>query len=1047
MPNHKIFNERPECQDRLIKFLENLGYTYVSRSEAENKRGRLSNVIFEDELIRFLNKQTYKYNGYEFNFSGESISKAVKAIDSSLLQGLSLASKEIYNLLTMGISLEEDITIDKDMPVRQSFDLQYIDFDHPAENIWQVTEEFSVERSNGQYCRPDIVLMVNGIPLVVIECKKSSIDIKEGILQNIRNMMPDYIPQLFKYSQLVLAVNPNKVVYGTTGTTADYFVEWREDENYLDWQKDICMKCSPDGQVLEQDRISVSLLERNRLLEIIKYFIIYDSNIKKIARHQQFFAVKNAINRIIENNQSELKGGVIWHTQGSGKSLTMVMLVKMIQLKKAKEIPRFIIVTDRINLDKQIRDNFANSQMEPVRAGTGKGLKVLLKDKSNIVITTLINKFETVCKNHYLEADSEKFYVLIDEAHRSQYSSMYNYMREVLPNATLIAFTGTPLISSKKKNTYKKFGSPIHNYTMKRSIEDKITVPLVYEGRKVKQNDPLDTIDAYFESLTENLTDDMKKELKEKYSKFSKLAIASSRINLLAFDIYDHFINYCVPKGLKAMIVCSSRGAAVEMFEVLKNMKAANPRVVITFGDKEEGEDDQNTPSAIRRIKEYHEKIVKPLFGDNDEKYDESVCDNFKNPEGEINILIVKDKLLTGFDAPVAGVLYIDKPMQEHNLLQAIARVNRVYKDKDFGLIVDYWGVFSKLNKAIDMYNDAESKFNEYDSEDIEDAIFGPVDEKNKLEELNKKLWELFNNIPSTATSNEWQLVLKDEMVRKDFYTKLKEFANTLNLALTNREIFTEVGIDQIEKYRQDYLFFKKLKNAVIVRYDDKIDYSQYEEGIKNLIDTFVNASEVTQIISPVSIGDEKEMKRLLSSMDSDEARADAIKTRIESELKQIRYDDPILYEEFSTKIKKTLAEYEQNRDADKYYENMEIMADDFRNGRVSRDYPSKIANDSDSKAFYGAIITILKNEKVTIISEEIEEKISDYSINIKKAIAENTKRDWKNNEMVHKAIHRILDDYLFEIFEELEIEVTNKNIHIIDLMIDEIMKIAIVRY
>lgn len=1047
MPKHIIFNERPECQDRLIKFLEKLGYTYVSRSEAEAKRGRLSNVLFEDELIRFLKKQTYKYNGYEFNFSGESISKAIKALDASLLQGLSMASKEIYNLLTLGISLEEDIVIDKDMPVRQSFDLSYIDFEHPAENIWQVTEEFSVERANGQYSRPDIVLMVNGIPLVVIECKKSSIDIKEGIFQNVRNMMPDYIPQLFKYSQLVMSVNPNKVAYGTTGTTADYFVEWKEDEQNLEWQKELCLKCSPDGQIIEQDRIAVSLLERKRLLEIIKYFIIYDSNIKKVARHQQFFAVNNAMERIKSTNDVDSRGGVIWHTQGSGKSLTMVMLVKMIQLQKSKEIPRFIIVTDRVNLDKQIRDNFANSQMEPVRAGTGKGLKILLQDKSNIVITTLINKFETVCKNHYLEEDSERFYVLIDEAHRSQYNSMYNYMREVLPNATLIAFTGTPLISSKKRNTYKKFGKPIHNYTMKRSIEDKITVPLVYEGRKVKQNDPSDTIDAYFNSLTQNLTEDIKKKLKEKYSKFTKLAEASSRLNLLAFDIYDHFVNYCIPKGLKAMIVCSSRGAAVDMYNILRTMQGINPRVVITFGDKKEGEDDENTPTAIKKIKEYHQNVVKPLFGDNDEKYDESVCDNFRNPEGDVNILIVKDKLLTGFDAPVAGVLYIDKSMQEHNLLQAIARINRVYKGKDFGLIVDYWGIFTKLSRAIDMYNDAESKLNQFDISDIEDAIYGPLDEKNKLEDSNNKLWKMFEGLSDKSTSNEWQLSLKEEIRRKEFYERLKEFANILNLALTNREIFTAVGINLLEKYKQDYLFFKKLKNAVIVRYDDKIEFSQYEEGIKNLIDTFVNASEVTKVISPVSIGDEDSMKKLLSNMDSNEARADAIKTRIESELKQLRYEDPILFEEFSSKIKKTIAEYDQSRDADKYYENMEIMADDFRNGRVSRDYPLKIAKDTDSKAFYGSIVTILKNKKIVEITEELEEEIATYSVKIKEAIAENTKRDWKNNEMVHKAIHRILDDYLFEIFDNIGIEVNKDNIYILDLIIDEIMKIAIVRY
>ena len=867
MPNHIIFNERPECQDRLIRFLENMGYEYVSRSEAEAKRGSLSKVLFEDELIRFLQKQTYRYKNHELLFSGESITKAVKELDASLLQGLTLASKEIYNLITLGISLEESIAIDSDMPVRQSFDLNYIDFKHPANNIWQVTEEFSVERPNGQYARPDIVLMVNGIPLVVIECKKSSIDVKEGVLQNVRNMMPDYIPHLFKYSQLVLSVNPQKVVYGTTGTTPDYFVEWREDE--IAWQKEICEKCTPDGQILEQDRVAVSLLDKNRLLSLINYFILYDNNIKKIARHQQFFAINRAMDRINGKDSADTNGGVIWHTQGSGKSLTMVMLVRMIQIKKGNENPRFVIITDRINLDKQIRDNFANSQMEPVRAATGKGLKTLLKDKSNIVITTLINKFETVCKNRYLEPDSDNFYVLIDEAHRSQYSSMYNYMKEVLPNAILLAFTGTPLISKSKKNTYKKFGAPIHNYTMKRSIEDNITVPLVYEGRKVVLNTPSDTINSFFESLTNDLLDEQKNELKEKFSKFKRLAEASSRVNLLTFDISDHFKNYCLPKGLKAMVVSPSRSAAVEIYNILKTVQGINPRVVITFGDKREGDDDSNTAAEIKRIKEYHDKVVKPLFGDNNDQYDESVCEDFKNPEGDINMLIVKDKLLTGFDAPVAGVLYVDKSMKEHSLLQAIARVNRVYKDKDFGLVVDYRGVFSKLNEAIDMYNDAESEFNKYDNDDIADAIFGPIDEKNKLAEAHKWLWKMFSSIAKNATANEWQKSLKVEEVRKDFYDRLKIYASLLNLALTNREIFVKVGLNQIEKYKTDYLFFKKLKDSVITRYDDSFDYSKYEDGVKNLINTFVNASDIQTVVAPVSIGDEKAMSKLLEQMDS----------------------------------------------------------------------------------------------------------------------------------------------------------------------------------
>lgn len=1047
MPDHTIFNERPECQNRVISFLQKMGYEYVSRSEAEQKRGSLSKVIFTDELIRFLNKQTYKYKNFELNFSGESIQRAINSLDASLLQGLAMASKEIYNLLTLGISVEENVVIDQDVPVRQSFDLSYIDFEHPANNLWQVTEEFSVERPNGQYARPDVVIMVNGIPLAVIECKKSSIDVKEGVLQNVRNMSPDYIPHLFKFAQLVIAMNPNKVVYGTCGTSADYFVEWREDD--IEWQENICKNCSPDGNIIEQDRAITSLLEKKRFLTLIHDYILYDSNIKKICRHQQFFAVENAIKRINGEDDTQNTGGVIWHTQGSGKSLTMVMLVKKIQYIKAKEHPRFVIVTDRVNLDKQIRDNFANSQMSPVRATTGKGLKTILKDKSNVVVTTLINKFETVCKNHYLEQDSEKFYVLIDEAHRSQYSAMYNYMREVLPNATLIAFTGTPLIAKSKRNTYEKFGDPIHNYTMKRSIEDRITVPLVYEGRKVKQNDPSNTIDAFFESLTENLPDDIKKELKNKYSRWSKLAEASSRINLIAFDIYDHFVNYCLPKGLKAMVVCSSRATAVDVFNIISSLpgKKANPRVVITFGDKREGEDDDVTAMSISKIKDYHNKYVKPLFGDNDEKYTDSVCDDFKNPDGDINMLIVKDMLLTGFDAPVAGVLYVDKTLQEHNLLQAIARVNRVYKGKDFGLIVDYWGIFKKLRTAIDLYDDAESSMNSYDQADIEDAILGPIDEKNKLEQAHKELLDMFLGFDDNTTSDEWQLSLEDEAKRNEFYDKLKEYANLLNLALTNRDIYVSIGFDKLEEYRKDYRFFDKLRQSVIERFDNEIDLSRYEAGIKNLLDTFVNASDVHQIIKPVSITDEAAMAKLLRSDEPKNVKADKIKTRIESELKQVRYDDPLLFEEFSTKIIKTLAEYNENRDADKYFNTMEAMADDYRNGRLSRDYPASIANDSDAKAFYGSVITILRTKTSLELTADTEEIISEYSRSITKVISDSTKRDWKHNEFVHKQIHRVLDDCLFEMFDRIGYEINNTNIDVLDLIIDEIMKVAVARY
>lgn len=1054
--NHTIFNERPESQDRMIKMLIGMGYEYVSRSEAEEKRGNLSNVIFEDELRAFLNAQQYMFRGKEYHFSAESVTRAIRELDASLLQGLLMASKDVYNHLTSGISVEEKLFIEGDNLGTHSFDLQYIDFEHPERNKWQVTDEFSVERANGSYARPDIILLCNGIPLVVIENKKSSVDVKEGVLQNVRNMMPDYIPQLFKYAQLVLAVNPNKVVYGTSGTTADYFVEWREQD--IEWQESICRKCLPDKQIIEQDRVTASLLDHKRLLEIIQSFILYDNNIKKVARHQQYFAVKHAMARIKGEDGRDTRSGVIWHTQGSGKSITMILLVKKIISDKSIETPRFLIVTDRINLDKQIRDNFANAAMQPSRAKTGSGLKTLLEDEGKIVVTTLINKFETVIKLGAEVKNTDKMFVFIDEAHRSNYSAMYNYMRDVLPDATFIAFTGTPLLGNtsknpkekamKKKDTYAKFGPSIDTYTMKKAIEDGITVPLVYEGRKVVQSDPSKKIDDYFESITKDLPDHLKDDLKQKWSRFKPLAETDSRLNLIAFDLADHFVNYCLPKKLKGILVCSSRAAAVDMYNILKNMDGVKPAVVISFGDKPEGDGDNLTSDAIKKIETYYKEQVKPFFGDNVDLYDDTMTARFKSEDGDVNLLIVKDKLLTGFDAPIAGVLYIDKSIQQHSLLQAVARVNRVYKGKDFGLIVDYFGVFTKLNEAIDMYNDAEAGLANFDAEDIEDAIFGPVDEKNKLAKAHEDLLGLFKGISKNATANEWQLHLKEDAKRHEFYDKLSVFAKRLDLALTNRAIYLEVGYQQLEDYKKDYLFFKKLKDSVTIRYNDSIDFSRYEDGIRNLLNTFVAATDVHTVVKPVSINDVDGMKRILDQLETPDAKADAIKTKVVSELKQKRYDDPLLFREFSERISKTLADYAELRDADAYLLDMERLADDLRNGRTASDYPAKIENDSDAKAFYGAVLNHLKHGISLDISMEVEEKIAEYSIRIKEQIKKHTKRDWKNNVVVHKNIHRELDDCLFDMFDELEIDCNiPENIDVLDNIIEEIIKIALTRY
>jgi len=392
MPDHTIFNERPESQERAIKVLEKLGYQYIPRSQAEIWRGRLSNVIFPEVLRDFLHRQSFTYRGKKTPFSERSIGKAIGDIDVPLVSGLMSASKAIYDLLISGNSYEEDLYDGG----RQSFDLKFIDWEHPCNNIWHVTDEFSVERSNGKYARPDIVLLINGIPLAVIECKKSSVDVEQGVSQNIRNWQPDYIPQLFKFSQIVMAVNPNSVKYGTCGTLAEYFNIWREKD--YEWHQEKCNNVA-DGSITDQDRAIVSLLSKERILELIRYFILYDNNVKKIARYQQFFGIQKAMKRIKGEDDANTKNGVIWHTQGSGKSLTMVMLVKKIISDPEIKNPRFVLVNDRINLDKQLRDNFAKTQLSPARAKTGRGLINLLDNKDETIITTLIHKFDTAVEN------------------------------------------------------------------------------------------------------------------------------------------------------------------------------------------------------------------------------------------------------------------------------------------------------------------------------------------------------------------------------------------------------------------------------------------------------------------------------------------------------------------------------------------------------------------------------------------------------------------------------------------------------------------------
>ncbi len=1034
MPKHTIFDERPESQDRAIKVLEKLGYQYIPRSQADIFRGRLFNVLFPEVLQEFLHRQSFVYRGKQTPFSGRSIGKAINDIDVPLVSGLISASKTIYDMLLSGSSYEEELFDGG----RQSFDLKFIDWEHPENNIWQATDEFSVERSNGKYARPDIVLLVNGIPLVVIECKKSSIDVEKGVAQNIRNWQPNYIPHLFKFVQIIMAMNLNTIKYGTCGTPSEHFNIWRE-KNYK-WQQQKCNNVSPDGKVTEQDRAIVSMLSRERLLELIRYFILYDNNVKKIARYQQFFGIQAAMHRIKGEDGTGTRNGVIWHTQGSGKSLTMVMLVKKIIADPDIRNPRFVLVNDRINLDKQLRDNFAKTQLSPARAKTGKGLIGLLNGKGETIITTLVHKFDSAAKKRVKIID-DNIFLLVDESHRTHSGELHDFMIDVLPNAIRIGFTGTPLLKKHKFNTYAQFGPLIDSYPIIRAVEDGVIVPLVYEGRIIPQDVTGEKIDDYLKYIIAPLNRERQEDIKRKWSRFLPLAQTRQRIDMVAFDIHEHFMRYAKPKGFKAMIAASSRPTAIDLHKSIRKIGGVKTAVVISPENVKEG--DELTGENKEKIKAFFKEEVEPLFGNNYEEYVDWAKNSFIGGE-DVDMLIVKDMLLTGFDAPVAAVLYVDKPMREHSLLQAIARVNRVYPGKDFGLIVDYWGIFNKLNTAMDMYSDEKSGMDGYDQADIENVVYGAGDQKLKLEKAHQELWFLFEGEDFDQNSSEgWQSVLADYDLRKVFYEKLSIFTRLLDLAMGSYTLYSAIGYDQIQKYKQDLHHFQKLRGAVLLRYNEKVDFSKYEDGIRSLLNNFVLSEPSRIIVEPVSIHDTEGMKEQLEKLDSKAAKGDAIRTRMDRELETCRYDDPLLYKRFSEQVKETLEEYKVSRNDDAYLFKMEIMADDFKRGYTGHHYPACIDNDSDAKAFYGTIQSIIAGV-INDVPPEMDEAMGQLAIEVKKSIAGRAKVDWRNNVAVHKDMEQALDDLIWDFTEEHEIKLP---IEKIDLILEGLRKTAISRY
>jgi len=1028
-------HEMAISQEPALQVLTELGYTYLSPEEAERKRKSLYDVLLLDVLESQLKKLNhFEYKNESYAFSQSTVEQAIRDLDEDLTDGLVRTNEKIYESLMLGRSYEEHL---KDGS-KKSFTLQYIDWDHPENNVYHVTQEFVVERQNGEgTVRPDILVFINGIPLGVIECKRASVSTDQAVSQMIRNQKKEYIPQLFKFIQLVMASNKNEVKYATVNTPKKFWSVWKEEDK--DWLDNTLKEIVTERLVTMQDRNLVSLFHPTRFLDLIKYFIIFDKNEKKVARYQQFFAVKEIIDTVEKRDEKgNRQSGVIWHTQGSGKSLTMVMLAKYILSELWNYNPKVIVVTDRVELDKQIHQTFNHSRLKASKANSGKHLVELINDNNADVVTTLINKFDTAVRNQE-PIQSKDIFILVDESHRTQYGELNIKMKKVFPNASYLGFTGTPLMK-KEKNTMVKFGKIIHQYTISDGVKDKAILPLLYEGRMVEQTVNRKAIDHRLETITRNLNEEQKNEVMQKWSQFERIASSDQRIHMIALDINDHYVRNYKTAGsqFKAMLATNSKIEAVRYLEAFEDLSDLNAAVVISPPDQREGHDDVDSESKDK-IQNFWKRMM-DKYGDAD-KYEDGIKNEFVNGD-DIDLLIVVDKLLTGFDAPRASILYIDKVLKEHSLLQAIARVNRLYEGKDYGIIIDYRGLLEKLDEAMEMYSG--SGLENFDPEDIKGALYDVVAVVGKIRQHYSDLWDIFKNIKNKEDMEEYEVLLEDKVKRDLFYDTLSQFGRHMAIAMESEKVYDALSQEELEKYKRHLKFFQDLRRSVKLRYSDSIDYKEYEAKMQKLMDQYIAAEDMMQITNPVDILDRDRFEEEMNRLGSQRAKADAIRTRLTKSI-NVKYDEnPAYYQSFSERIEKTLEAYKEKRITEaEYWQRMNEMKKEYQEGAPVDDYPSKIQKNKHAQAFYGVTKNIFEE------TQELEEadgvySVADLALEVDSVVKENTKVDWHDNPDVHKRIEQELDDMIFDFLKEKRINIQYDEI---DKWIEQIKTVAMRRY
>ena len=1036
MGSIKVNQRERETQDRIIKFFQNaLGYEYLG-----NWKDRENNSNIEEEyLTTFLKKQGYK---------DEIIKKAIeklKKITTNQQKSLYDKNKEIYNLLRYGVDI-------KPHPSKKSVHVNFIDWKNPENNHFAIAEEVTIKGRHIK--RPDIVIYINGIAVGVLELKRSRISISEGIRQNLDNQKKEFIQDFFATVQIVMAGNDTQGLrYGTIETPERYYLEWKEENPEFDHNKkqDISRtlprdKCEKSNNILDCDLYR--LLNKQRLLEIIHDFVVFDAGIKKLPRHNQYFAVKAA-----QKSLKQREGGIIWHTQGSGKSLTMVWLAKWI-LENITD-SRILIVTDRIELDEQIEKVFKGVGEKIYRTKSAKDLLEQLNKKDENLMCSLIHKFG---RAEVTDRDYEDYindlkrnlpkdfkpkgdiYVFVDECHRTQSGKLHKAMKEILPNAIFIGFTGTPLLKKDKPTTLEIFGKYIHTYKFDEGVQDGVILDLRYEARDVDiKVISEDKIDKWFEVKTKGLSDIAKAQLKKRWGTLKKLYSSRDRMEKIVADIiFDFETKPRLASGRgNAILVAGSVYEACKYYELFRS-KGFNKLAIVTSyrpsiaSIKGEGTGEEGEAENIKKYEVYQQMIadyyniskeeaVKDYWID---KFEKDVKKKFIEEPGQMKLLIVVDKLLTGFDAPSATYLYIDKPMKDHGLFQAICRVNRLDNkdrgdefDKDYGYIVDYRDLFNCVEKAIKDYT--SGAFAEFEKEDVAGLLKDRLtDSKKKLDEILEQLELLTEGVKPPKGINEYRDYFigdnseEKQQLRLEFYKKV----SALVRAYTNiANELDEAGYskDQQEKIKEKVRYYTAIRDELKLMSGDYLDLKVFDPAMRYLIDTYIQADESrtlaafenTSLLEIIALeGLQKAVETLPKAIGkSREALAETIENNIRRLITDEREVNPLYYdkmskilEELVEKRRKEVIDYENYLKEIEKLSKMLIKKEDKENP-----YPPSIKNSSAKRAIYDNLKGIENREELT---NKIDE-----------AIRSTKKDNWRGNKIkerqVKNAIRKVLQD------------------------------------